>query len=540
MTIQQHASFDSSAAELNATSKLVKAWESKNAKNAAKAGGISMMALSLAACGGSSTTTATTETTTTETTTTTTVTGSTFALANTGTTTLDNLTGTSGADTFTASGGRLNDGDAISGGDGADTLTATIDASADAYIDGVETLNIKTLGASGSMNGVRIDGTTAINVSGGGTLALSDAAAGIAYNVSDAATIFTLTQAGTDAATNSVGVTLGAGALGALTLGDTAGVDFETVNITLSGDGSSSLTEAGTPTFADAGDSIVITGTGDYKLLINDGELGAHATAGSQTAAVVTATGHTGKFTLDLDALTTTNNVSGEKWTGVDAVRIETAADNTDANILTKIASGTEVIVGEIEAADNKLAVTPNGSATTDTITVTLNDEDKGGSIDLAELKLEGFESITINSTGTDLTSGFITTVVDNSITSLLGLSSDADLNVTGDKKLTAVVEASFTDIDVTNTAGSDITVAAGGALNYLGGAANDRLELDTVADLGATDVLNGGDGTDTLAFSQIPLAITAAQLGYISNFEAVEFEASNTLTAAGVLGRFR
>ena len=52
MTIQQHASFDSSAAELNATSKLVKAWESKNAKNAAKFGGISLMALSLAACGG--------------------------------------------------------------------------------------------------------------------------------------------------------------------------------------------------------------------------------------------------------------------------------------------------------------------------------------------------------------------------------------------------------------------------------------------------------------------------------------------------------
>ncbi|MDC6454122.1 hypothetical protein PQY68_02565 [Planktomarina temperata] len=54
MTIQQHASFDSSAAELNATSKLVKAWESKNAKNAARAGGVSLMALSLAACGGSS------------------------------------------------------------------------------------------------------------------------------------------------------------------------------------------------------------------------------------------------------------------------------------------------------------------------------------------------------------------------------------------------------------------------------------------------------------------------------------------------------
>jgi hypothetical protein len=39
---------------MNATSKLVKAWESKNAKNAARAGGVSLMALSLAACGGSS------------------------------------------------------------------------------------------------------------------------------------------------------------------------------------------------------------------------------------------------------------------------------------------------------------------------------------------------------------------------------------------------------------------------------------------------------------------------------------------------------
>ena len=32
--------------------KLVKDWETKNTRNAAKAGGISMMALSLAACGG--------------------------------------------------------------------------------------------------------------------------------------------------------------------------------------------------------------------------------------------------------------------------------------------------------------------------------------------------------------------------------------------------------------------------------------------------------------------------------------------------------
>ena len=53
MTIQQYATFDSGLAKLNATSKLVKAWESKNAKKAAKASGLTLMAVSLSACGGS-------------------------------------------------------------------------------------------------------------------------------------------------------------------------------------------------------------------------------------------------------------------------------------------------------------------------------------------------------------------------------------------------------------------------------------------------------------------------------------------------------
>ena len=50
--------------------KLVKAWEKKNAK-VARAGGVSLMALSLAACGSDDSTTTSTATTTTTTTTTT-------------------------------------------------------------------------------------------------------------------------------------------------------------------------------------------------------------------------------------------------------------------------------------------------------------------------------------------------------------------------------------------------------------------------------------------------------------------------------------
>ncbi|MDC1338970.1 hypothetical protein N8207_00640 [Planktomarina temperata] len=179
MTIQQHASFDSSAAELNATSKLVKAWESKNAKNAAKAGGISLMALSLAACGGSD-----------DTTTSGAGTGSgtdagTDSGADAGTTPVeavsgapsvgfDQIVGTSGADTANffvvqnSNGEQTNQfgtGDQINLAGGADVLKVVVQdasplnagpgASIAAYLSGVETTFFTALhsGSAGDAGG---------------------------------------------------------------------------------------------------------------------------------------------------------------------------------------------------------------------------------------------------------------------------------------------------------------------------------------------------------------------------------------------------
>jgi hypothetical protein len=148
MTIQQHASFDSSAAELNATSKLVKAWESKNAKNAAKAGGISMMALSLAACGGSSTTTttATDTTTTTDTATdTTTIVASQNGVFSKDV--IDVLVGGAGDDLFTGDNATVTGADSATGGAGSDTVklvgTTTLPE-----MSGVETLQLKSFTAA--------------------------------------------------------------------------------------------------------------------------------------------------------------------------------------------------------------------------------------------------------------------------------------------------------------------------------------------------------------------------------------------------------
>jgi hypothetical protein len=142
MTIQQHASFDSSAAELNATSKLVKAWESKNAKNAAKAGGISMMALSLAACGGIAFAATLNGAAVDGTINATDFTGKLSVTASTAQTV--KITGGSANDTIDVA-GTLTKNDIIDGGDGTDTLIIEETANrtfADNQLSSIEVLQV--------------------------------------------------------------------------------------------------------------------------------------------------------------------------------------------------------------------------------------------------------------------------------------------------------------------------------------------------------------------------------------------------------------
>jgi hypothetical protein len=133
---------DASQKQETLVSKLVSAWEKKNAK-VARAGGLSLMALSLAACGSDDDTSSTSTSTTT--TTTTTVTPVTSAL----TIGQDAVTGTTANDTIT--GARIdtvqtwNSTDTISGGDGTDSFSATIAANvtpAAGAITGVENMTI--------------------------------------------------------------------------------------------------------------------------------------------------------------------------------------------------------------------------------------------------------------------------------------------------------------------------------------------------------------------------------------------------------------
>jgi hypothetical protein len=142
---------DASNKQPTLAEKFAAVWEKKNAK-AARAGGVSLMALSLAACGSDSTTTTdTTADTSDDTTTVTPVVDAAVvkALQISSTTGLyDDLTGGSGDDTFIAGAGALETGDAVNGGAGSDTLSATYTASVTIMpsVSNIETVNVRAYG----------------------------------------------------------------------------------------------------------------------------------------------------------------------------------------------------------------------------------------------------------------------------------------------------------------------------------------------------------------------------------------------------------
>ena len=464
------------------------------------------------------------------------------AYALTSASTGDELIGTADADTFTAiTTARLQTADVLDGGAGIDTLTAKINSTTahDATMDGIEIINLTSVAAA-AIDGANITGATNVNVTSAGYVTTYKSQDAEVFSISGAAAGLTVTRTATDTTTDAITVNLTSGALGTLTLGATnAGADYETFNLVVAGATKATLTEAGTPDFSASTDSIVVTGEGDIVLAIADAALGGHATKGSAVAATINASGHTGSLTLDLGLLET-ENVDLSKVTGVDIFKIETDDTDGDENQLFNLASGSEVIVSSIEAADNTLTLVPTATVSTaDTLTVTLNHKTAGSEIDLTSVTVDGYETVTVNSTGTVGTSGVVATdAVKNIVDTIAGTSTDKNLVISGDMHLTAGVENTWTNIDITNTAGADLTIAAGTEVNVLGGAGDDRFEFATMSDLTANDAIDGAAGSDTLAITGGSNDLDAstfstAQRTLISagNFETLEFEGAQDIT---------
>jgi len=241
---------DASSKQPTIAEKFAAVWEKKNAK-AARAGGVSLMALSLAACGSDDDTTATSTSTATTTTTSATggeLTNATDALTASGTISAG-LVWSPGGDTRTMS---LQSEDTVTGSGSADVINITSNGGTVApKFTGVETVNFNVAGATaGTLNASNSTGITAIDLSStDGNVGASGLGLGVALSAGDIAdpatnAFFNMKSSavlGTaDAATVTVDGFLGTNLnIGTSAAATTAGTGIETLTLAASGETSS-------------------------------------------------------------------------------------------------------------------------------------------------------------------------------------------------------------------------------------------------------------------------------------------------------------
>jgi len=358
--------------------KFARVWEKKNAK-AAKAGGVSLMALSLAACGSDDATTTTATTTTTTTTTTTpTVTALTTAL----TVGVDVITGTTADDTIT--GARVDDvqtwnaADSIDGGDGTDSFSATVAAS--------------VTPASGGFTNVE---NVTVTVTGGGTVDFSSATASFITGVTSLSSVGSSVAPIFDDMTSNPTMTVNNSAVDhTFSMNDSVlagAADTVTLNLV----GMTGNVMIGTNADVDGDyETLIINSTGAASDL-GDGDVGgtgANTIGGDATLVDIGATA-----ALDLGSTAgfakITSFDASDSTAGVTAV-FANKADTTTSATAVSIKGGAGADVFDISAltAANHGAVTVAMGAGNDTVTLA-----GGGASDFTITGGEGTDKISIN-----------------------------------------------------------------------------------------------------------------------------------------------
>ena len=367
MTIQQYASFDVEAKELNATSKknpalakMVAAWENKNAKRAMQGTGLTLMAISLTACGGSSTVAVVADDDAAV------VAGTTavelaLTVGSDGTAAAPFGGATAGDDTV--SGARiddvqtLNNGDVIDLGAGEDTLTANLNAGTTApTVTNTETVQVTALGIA-TLDFVNITGVTTgiIAASSSAALTLDNIAAITPItisNTSQATTIIFndgLLTGETIATLNLSSVSAGIITMGGETDGDGG---IETINIVASG-----ANVTGNIAFGTTATTVNVSGSGSLDI-----------NAGAEFALVTSFDGSTATGDIDVSfadrAATTTGDISVTTGSGNDDVSLALVVEGDIDNITVDLNAGNDRLILDANTDTGNAIVGGDGNDT--------------------------------------------------------------------------------------------------------------------------------------------------------------------------------
>jgi len=477
MTIQQHASFDSSAAELNATSKLVKAWESKNAKNAAKPVAYrswhcrsQLVAVQFAA-----------------------------------TIAADVPTMSSGNDSVTATSATYNAGDIIADGSTADndtlTITATGDVTALATVLNIENVNINleafgAAGGAGAATTFEVEaaniGATTFNIDvtqAGSSIAafdIDDIATGSIVNTS---TDFTAVTVAADDNASYVANVGGAAAATVVTFTDNGTTaDDLTVNST------SALTVAATAADGD----LSFTSAGD--MIITDADSGATLTAVSTGGSVTVTTADTStSLNITSSDETVVTGATGATAVTVSALGTGVAASNTTASTITATAATT------LDISGNGGALVANAAGSTLLSTVTVS----------------GSQDVTLQTSGANLTAARSLNMTDTSTgTSVLELTAQGTTVDLVDVAVDTILLSADMNAD-------DIDVASGASIQV--GSTQTSTTFDGVAATAASNTVTVTVNDDATANTSYAFAT----LVDFDNFATVNLVLSDTSEAA-------
>jgi len=451
---------DASNKQQTLAEKFAAVWEKKNAK-AARAGGVSLMALSLAACGSDDSTTTSSSTSTT--TTTTSAAGETLTL----TTGIDSVTGGSGNDTInggatSAATQTLNTLDSINGGAGTDTLAAVIAADVTPGTQNVEVLNVSATGAA-TLDLVGSTGITTINNTGSSnTLTVSNIGGDVALSLASTASGGTFNYAAADVAgtADSKTITLSGVTGGTLNMG--TGVETLTVDSTGSANSLAGLSTSAT----------TLNITGDQNFTI--------AAAGELTTqTTIDASALTGKLTIQTD--TTANNTI-TSGSGADSITADGGSAITET---INAGAGNDTVTFDANLANADVV---NGGDGTDTLVSTYALLQALTNATAATDNISNFEKVTFTTAFTTNTTFTVASVQKTGIHTVtlddLGIGAGANPNtinfLAGDNtvNLAGVI------------AGSSFTLDAAGS------ATDDTLAIN-VTDSGA-DAINGVTITTT------------------------------------------
>ena len=471
---------DASNKQETLAEKFAAVWEKKNAK-AARAGGVSLMALSLAACGSSSDDdTAAAPTTPTNPVTTPASLSLTLGAA------IETSTGGAGDDTFsavnTATSTTLTDLDTITGGAGTDTLSIA-DSALGAYA-------LPT-----SMNMTGVENITLSHLSDGGT----DTITVDTTNYADVDTV-SVVNAGTDI--NSVTVN-GSANLQSVTVSGGAGSDINAVVI------------------ADAGTA------------------GSATAATTDTIASVSITGITGTGTLTSDALTsvTVKNAAGlvtntDGYVAATDLRTLTVSHNGGTNGGVLDAGATTVNVN-IDAATTNSGTNTFGAAKT--LNVDVNATHTAGSIvatAATDVNVNLDAAVTAMTLNTAATTLDFTGTANATVTQTAAAAAVITNSGTGNLTLGTAIAAGQTYVGGSGV--DTVEFAATGTKASTLGAGNDVATFNAVAGTGGS--VDGGAGDDTISVTHAIAQVLDNSTAFnadVANFEIVALGAIAASTGA-------